>query len=265
MNFKKPKKLKFKELTSKSSDKSKGSASAVDRVNRTVYITVATLFVILVVAIAATGVANRARKDKFQGDDTTATPSGTTEQTGEVTVAPTPDTDAPTPPTSGDVGGADTDAAAPLPEFILPVSGTLGKRHDPTIQVFSNSLGEWRVHLGIDILSSDGANVVAAADGVISDISDHPLMGKSVTVTHAGGAVTVYSNLDHELNEGIDVGTRIAAGQVIGCIGESAMIEIGEEPHLHFEVFVDGEGVDPLDYLSPEALSVLANDKVYEG
>ena len=50
----------------------------------------------------------------------------------------------------------------------------------------------------------------------------------------------------------------------MGCVGDSAMIEIAEEPHLHMEMTVKGIQVDPLEYFSKEVLSAITEDSIYE-
>ena len=57
---------------------------------------------------------------------------------------------------------------------------------------------------------------------------------------------------------------KVEAGQLIGSVGDTAMIEIAEEPHLHMEMTVKGLQVDPLDYFSQEVLNALTEDSIYE-
>ena len=107
---------------------------------------------------------------------------------------------------------------------------------------------------------------MAAADGTVSEIVDDPFLGKTVKISHSGQGVTIYSNLAGELAEGIKVGAAVKCGQAIGCVGESAISEIADEPHLHFEMTVAGASVDPMDYISEESRAAsLTEDTAYEG
>ena len=151
-----------------------------------------------------------------------------------------------------------------LPTFSLPVSGTLVKGHDATTQVFSNTMKDYRVHLGLDITTEQNAIVCAAAEGTVSQIWEDPMMGNCIAVIHGGDACTIYKNLADELPEGIEEGVKVQAGQTIGYVGESAMIEMAEEPHLHFEMTVGGISVDPLTYFEEDAVATLAKDEAYE-
>lgn len=153
--------------------------------------------------------------------------------------------------------GSSSNVSSGLPSFSLPVSGTLTNKHDPELQVFSQTMNDYRVHLGIDIETAENAPVYAAADGKVSKIWVDTLMGYCVAVTHSGNCVTVYKNLAATLPEGISEGTTVRAGQLIATVGNSAMVEVADEPHLHFEMTVSDLAVDPLEYFDEESLKAI--------
>ena len=138
--------------------------------------------------------------------------------------------------------------------FISPVSGKVIKHHSIDVPVYSTTLEEWRIHTGIDVSVVDGASVFAAADGSVSKVYTDPLLGKSVEITHKDGSKSVYSNLSPDGL--ISVGKEVTSGEKIGVVGDSAISEIADEAHLHFEIFVNGVSVDPLDYLTEESKQV---------
>lgn len=78
------------------------------------------------------------------------------------------------------------------------------------------------------------------------------MMGTCMTVVHSGSAVSTYKGLNPTLPEGIAPGATVTGGQVIAAVGNSALLEIAEEPHLHFELTVAGENVDPCLHVSFE-------------
>ena len=135
--------------------------------------------------------------------------------------------------------------------FISPVSGTVMKGHSTTVPVFSETLEEWRIHTGIDISTAEDAEVFAAAAGEVSKVYSHPLLGNTVEITHKNGTKTVYSNL--AADSLVEVGKTVESGEKIGVIGDSAISEIADEAHLHFEVLVNDASVNPLDYISEDA------------
>ncbi len=158
------------------------------------------------------------------------------------------------------------DTADKPPVLKAPTTGVLTHLHSMTEPIFSSTMNDWRVHKGIDISTEGGAAVLAAADGEITEIEKHPMMGTTVKIEHTGGMVTVYQNLG-ELAEGLAVGDLVKCGDVIASVGESALLESAAEPHLHFEVIVSGAQVDPLlhiDEASKES-SFTPNDENYEG
>ena len=257
--IKKPQKPAKIKIAGEKSQQDKNESA--ERVNRTVYLTVAVLLIVLAVAVAMTSAANKARKgdpDIGKDTDTTAKPFDTASPAPEIT-KPTPEVTAPPAETARPTANeTEVPVGAKIPLFSLPTEGELGKEHDPTVQVFSNTLGEWRVHLGIDIMTNASAPVYAAASGKISQISDDPLWGKCVWIEHDGDAVSVYRGLSDELADGIKVGAMVDEGSLLGAVGEGGILELADEPHLHFEMKVGGQDVDPIEYFSKSALEALA-------
>ena len=147
-----------------------------------------------------------------------------------------------------------------LPSFVLPVSGALSNKHDADLQVFSNTMNDYRVHLGIDIVTEEAAPVYAAADGKIDKIWEDVLMGYCIAIKHSGNSYTIYKNLAKTLPDGIAEGVSVRSGQLIASVGDSAMVEIADEPHLHFEMTVADLGVDPLKYSDENSLASLNID-----
>ena len=215
---------------------------------------VLTIAIITVTAIAIAS--NRAKKDEV---DTTETKKPVTEQTEQVN-PPKNDTKEPT----KDTVTTPTTPSAPvedkLPSFVLPVSGALLKKHDADMQVFSNTMNDYRVHLGVDIVTDNAAPVYAAADGKIDKIWEDVLMGYCIAIKHSGNCYTIYKNLSSTLPDGISEGVSVRSGQLIASVGESAMVEVAEEPHLHFEMSVADLGVNPIEYFDEKALASLGID-----
>ncbi len=211
--------------------------------NRAVYITALTLLVALAVIITVTAVANRSKKPV---------------DTNPVTTDPTVTTD------PGETEEPDTSVVDMLPSFSLPVSGKLTKSHDAEMQVFSNTMQDYRVHLGVDICAEENASVSAVAAGTVVEVWEDALMGQCVALSHSGDAVSVYKNLSLTLPDGIEAGARVKAGDVIGYVGDTAMTELADEAHLHFEMTVSGIQVNPLDYFGEDAVATLAQDTSYE-
>jgi murein DD-endopeptidase MepM/ murein hydrolase activator NlpD len=151
-----------------------------------------------------------------------------------------------------------------LPSFVLPVNGVLSKKHDTEVQVYSTTMNDYRVHIGLDLVTAEDAPVYAAADGEVAKAWDDPLMGRCVAVSHGDDIFTYYKNLDATLCESITQGAKLKGGDQIGKVGETAILELADEPHLHLEMTVGGLAVDPRDYFSDAATEVLKSDTSYE-
>ena len=166
-----------------------------------------------------------------------------------------------TPPVSDNVADnvtPDTDTETEKkPEkltFVSPLVGQVSTNHSVDTPVFSTTLGEWRVHRGIDIVADENASVYAAERGEVTRVFSDALLGKTVEITHDGGIVTRYSNLAPDVK--VKVGDKVSSGALIGSIGDSSISELAEEPHLHFEMLVNGVSVNPLDYISEASREV---------
>lgn len=149
--------------------------------------------------------------------------------------------------------------------YRAPATGVVSKRHDMDAPVYSITMDDYRVHQGIDIAASVGDDVLATASGTVKLVWSDPLMGECVSVDHGNGVVSIYKNLAKEKASGIAKGASVAAGQKLGTVGETAMIECAESPHLHFEMEYEGVQVDPLSYISEESYRTsLSEDTAYE-
>lgn len=235
------------------------------KINRVVYITAVILLVSIAIIAGIVSAANKAKKNPVE------TPPATSERESSPSTPP----ESSNTPASSESGSAsnsgtgttdpDSSVSSKLPDFTLPVSGTLSVEHDPELQVFSPTMKDYRVHLGVDINTAEGASVFASADGVVQKVWDDPMMGKCVAIAHDGDSATFYKNLSETLAEGIEKGKTVKAGQLIGTVGDSAMMEVAQEPHLHFEMTVGGLQVDPAEYFSDDVWAELELDEEYEG
>lgn len=133
------------------------------------------------------------------------------------------------------------------PEFIMPVFGTTTYDYSMDKLVYSKTLDDWRTHSGVDLAAERGATVKAVADGVVSEIKSDPRLGIVIILEHQNGLKTVYANLASD--EMVVPNQKVKQGDIIGCVGNTALFESAEESHLHFEVLKDNEPVNPASYL----------------
>ncbi|MBQ2931319.1 MAG: M23 family metallopeptidase [Clostridia bacterium] len=113
--------------------------------------------------------------------------------------------------------------------------------------VYSETMKDWRTHNGIDIAAKVGDQVNAAEAGIVSKVFKDELLGVVVTIDHGNGILSTYANLQDA--DFIKVGTKVKKGDIIGGVGECGALEKNLEPHLHFEISVDGNVKDPKEFL----------------
>jgi len=131
--------------------------------------------------------------------------------------------------------------------FIWPVGGPVEIPYSMDALRFSTTMQDWRTHDGIDIAAELGTQVKATANGRVAEIRDDDLYGTTVILSHRDGLVSVYSNL--AAMPTVKEGDPVSVGQVIGAVGDTALVEAGEVCHLHFAMMLDGESVDPMEYM----------------
>src|SRR5688572_11096786 len=99
----------------------------------------------------------------------------------------------------------------------------------------------WR-HAGIDITARRGAPVTAPAAGMVVDVGDYVLSGRTVLVDHGQGAVSAYFHLDTAT---VAKGDLVRPGQRIGRVGATGL---ATGPHLHYALYLHGKDVDPVAF-----------------
>jgi murein DD-endopeptidase MepM/ murein hydrolase activator NlpD len=101
-------------------------------------------------------------------------------------------------------------------------------------------------HNGIDFEGKIGEPIHAAADGVVNHANWYYNYGRTVKITHADNFETLYAHMSR-IAPGIAPGTVVKKGDVIGFVGSTGR---STGPHLHFSTIVNGQFVDPEQYLS---------------
>ena len=151
------------------------------------------------------------------------------------------------------------------PLSALVSNGSICKYHDPALQVFNQTTNDYRVHLGIDIATAEGADVLATAHGTVKSIYTDPFMGVCLELDHGNGVTSIYKNLSETMADGIAEGVTVTVGQKLGTVGGTAISEAADAAHLHFEMEYNGESADPLTYISEASYEAsLSKDTAYE-
>lgn len=108
-------------------------------------------------------------------------------------------------------------------------------------------LGVVKMHTGIDYAAPTGTKILAPSDGVVSFTGWKGGYGNTIMLTHANGMETLYGHMSAYIS-GVNVGTSVKAGDVIGLVGSTGR---STGPHLHYEVRIGGQHVNPATVALP--------------
>ena len=126
-----------------------------------------------------------------------------------------------------------------MPVEMVRMSSGYGMRDHPV-------LGRRRNHKGVDLAAPTGTPVYATADGLISMAQRYSSYGNYVQIEHGAEMQTRYAHLSKYV---VEPGTRVSKGDLIGYVGSTGR---STGPHLHYEVRVNGEAVNPIPYMEAD-------------
>ena len=133
-------------------------------------------------------------------------------------------------------------------QVVAPLSGETVMDYSMEVLSYNQTTRDWRVHNGVDIAAQEGTPVAAAAEGTVHTAYEDDTMGYTVVIRHSGGYTTQYSCLSSDLP--VRAGDVVAAGQTIGYVGSTALVETTLGSHLHFSVTCQDEPMDPAEFLA---------------
>ena len=129
-----------------------------------------------------------------------------------------------------------------------PVEGELVAEYAMECLSYNATTRDWRVHGGMDLAAEAGTEVKAAADGEVYTVYEDPQMGMTVVIRHEDGYTTHYASLGEDV--AVKAGDKVALGQTIGTVGNTALMESALPDHVCFRVTLDGETIDPAEFLN---------------
>ena len=103
--------------------------------------------------------------------------------------------------------------------------------------------GAYKLHTGIDISAPLGTSFIAAANGIVTKATYNTAYGNMVIIDHGGGVQTLYAHGDEIL---VQLGQTVSAGTEVLKVGSTGY---STGPHAHFEIRINGQTVNPLNYL----------------
>ena len=137
--------------------------------------------------------------------------------------------------------------AATSAHLVWPLDGEITLPFSVTSLIYNPTLGDWRTNDNVSLAAPLGTQVVAVSSGLVTSVTHDDLRGMSVIIEHAGGLQSVYSNLAAVPT--VYEGDSVVTGEVIGAVGATAPGETTENSHLILKILLDGQPVNPGDYL----------------
>ncbi|MCL2695248.1 MAG: M23 family metallopeptidase [Clostridiales bacterium] len=128
-----------------------------------------------------------------------------------------------------------------------PVAGGIAWGYAVDKLIYSKTLDAWVTHEGVDIACDLGTKVKCVFAGTVDKVYEDDFLGFTVVVKHTNGRVTRYANLDRSVS--VKEGDKVNAGDILGKVGNTAISECADDPHLHFAMYVDGKPVNPTAYV----------------
>ena len=141
---------------------------------------------------------------------------------------------------------ADLPVSSPMREFAsVPMSRFVGASFFPPMKgMITSYFDPAQGHLGIDLVGNIDETIKAALDGTVV-FADWTLeTGNTIVIHHPNNMVTVYKHARSLFKQS---GNLVRAGEPIAIIGNTGTLSMGT--HLHFELWINGTPVDPLDYI----------------
>lgn len=130
-----------------------------------------------------------------------------------------------------------------------PVDGEVILEYSMDSTIYFPTLDEYKVNPALIIRGEQEAPVVAAADGIITEIGEDEQIGKYIKMALGNDYELTYGQLT---NEAVNIGDTVCAGDVLAYVGEPTGYYAKEGSNVYFMLEKSGQSVDPLDYLAYE-------------
>ena len=125
--------------------------------------------------------------------------------------------------------------------YVFPLTNTVQKPFSDKSPSYSETMEDWRLHLGTDFAGDPGQTVKAIAKGTVAGIEQDKLYGDVVVIDHGVGVISRYCGVSAT----VKVGDELQASSPIGTLSDIPC-ESSQPAHVHIEVTVDGVPVDPV-------------------
>ncbi|MEM8486364.1 MAG: M23/M56 family metallopeptidase [Bacteroidota bacterium] len=141
----------------------------------------------------------------------------------------------------------DVPSIHPLGDNKIKATATYGYKYHPVLEIK-------RLHAGLDFQVASGSPVYATADGVVYVENRNGSYGEYIKLQHIDGFTTLYAHLSEII---VEAGEQLKKGDLLGYSGNTGL---SSAPHLHYEIRLKGEALDPLYFLPEETIALSLHD-----
>lgn len=131
--------------------------------------------------------------------------------------------------------------------YVFPLTNTVQKPFSDKAPSYSETMEDWRLHLGTDFAGDPGQTVKAIAKGTVISIERDKLYGDVVVIDHGVGVISRYCGV----SPSVKIGEELQASSPIGTLSDIPC-ESSQSAHVHIEITVDGVPVDPVSVINLE-------------
>lgn len=131
--------------------------------------------------------------------------------------------------------------------FIPPMeNATVVKDFSNKELQYNDTLKQWEIHKALDISSDTSNNVLAIADGTVTNVYTNYLEGGVIEITHENGIKSIYKSLE---DISVKNGDYVRGGDVIASASSSMARELNTGNHIHFEMYENNISINPNNYI----------------
>ena len=133
------------------------------------------------------------------------------------------------------------------PVFAYPLQGDVVLPYSIDHAIYDPTLEQYRTNASVSISAEPGAEVKAAADGTVQQVTADAENGNTIIISHENGWLTTYGQLEEAVN--VVEGDMVVQGQAIGFVDEPTKYGVALGSHLEFAMEQNGEPKNPVEYL----------------
>lgn len=132
--------------------------------------------------------------------------------------------------------------------YACPIADcTVQKDYNADELQYNDTLKQWEIHKAVDLVTTDATNVLAIANGTVTNLYTNRLEGTVIEISHNNGFTSIYKSLDSNVK--VKLGDYVKQGQILGETSSTMAREQNSGIHLHFELLLNKSYVNPNDYI----------------